>query len=228
MLIVTNRFAISAVRVCVAIVLTLVTAAGAWGQTNVTSPASFASTVQPNGPSAVPGGMTTTAIFNIVGVGDPSNPAPFRSFGVLDFTTFTPANQPGVVTSLSLRLTENNAGFTQSGTLNFYVTTDTATSTAAGASPLAYQDPPAAAPPGVGTQLSQGNNTLYSLGAKTYTPSATGNPDTFTFAVTNPQAQAYLTQRVNSGDPIRVVINRSGRRIDADCRRDLFRFDWHV
>ncbi len=160
------------------------------------------STVQPGGPRT---GNNGQRFLNIEGSGNGT----FASFGVVDFRASQAA---GMVDSLSLILTENNAGFTAPGALSFFVSTNTSTNIDAGTSPLTYQASPADST-GIGTQLS----TLYRLGSGAFTTTGnvmSGQVDTYKFALAG-ALQAYLTSQVNAGRTIRVVIGAADATVAA-------------
>ena len=146
-------------------------------------------TIQPAGPRP---GVNGKQFFNMEGSGNGT----FASFGVVDFQS-GPMNV--VVTSLTIDLTQDNAAFTQNGTLNFYLSTDTATNIEPGTSPLIYNaaDPPT----GVGTQLSL----LLLLGTGTFTQVTSGTIDSFSFSP-NAAVTSYLSSQLSTGGPIRLVI----------------------
>lgn len=157
------------------------------------------STVQPGGPRT---GANGQRFLNIESMPNGT----FASFGVVDFRATATA---GVVSRLSLALTESNAGFTRPGSLSFYVSTNTTTNIDAGTSPLTYQTSSSDST-GIGGQLS----TLYQLGTGIFPGTATGSVDLYQFAVTG-VLQSYLTSQVNAGGAIRVVIGAADSVVAA-------------
>ncbi len=157
------------------------------------------STIYSNGPRA---GTTGQKYFDI----ESAPNGTYASFGVVDFRATATA---GVVSRLSLALTESNAGFTRPGSLSFYVSTNTTTNIDAGTSPLTYRTS-SSDTTGIGGQLS----TLYQLGTGIFPGTATGSVDLYQFAVTG-ALQSYLTSQVNAGGTIRVVVGAADAVVDA-------------
>lgn len=151
-------------------------------------------TVQPGGPRS---GTNGKRFFNIEG----SNNNTFASFGVIDFATTSFGTISDPVNSLALTLQQSNASFTNAGSLQFYLTTDTTTNIEPSTSPLNFNA--SNLPTGLGSQL----NTKYLLGSGSFTgtSSTNGTVDTFTFTPTG-AAQTYLTNEINSGGLIRLIV----------------------
>ena len=162
-------------------------------------PAVSNATVQPGGPRAAANGLR---YFNVEGAAN----GQYASFGVLDFTL--PSAATVSAQSLTLALTQANASFTANGGLDFYLTEDTATGIAAGASPLRYAA--SAAPSGIGSQLAP----RFLLGSGMFTRVADGAKDNFTFALGG-AAQSYLNAEMAMGGPIRLIVGAADPGVAA-------------
>lgn len=155
-------------------------------------------TVQPTGPRAPDAGKN---FYNIEGSANGN----FASYGVMDFTLVSEAIPGGEMlsslNSISISLTQSNAGFTNSGGMAFYLTTDTTTSINTG-SPLTYNS--SAGEEGLGTQLSQS----YLLGTDVFTEVANGTVDTYTFDLTtlDPAAASFLSNLLQTGGTLRIIM----------------------
>ena len=130
----------------------------------------------------------------------------FQSFGVLDFSTAGHGLSSGqTIGSLTLDLTQSNAGFSSNGPVNFYVSE----SPGVAVSSLTYQT--ANAPEGVGAQL----GTLLLLGSATFTQqSANFQHDLFTFTP-GASLASYLVGQVNAGQDVRLVITAENSTVAA-------------
>ncbi len=160
-------------------------------------------TVQPGGLRNTPNGLR---FFNVEGSANNT----FASFGVIDFQA--PANtNVASISSLTLRLTQDNAGFTRNGGLRFFLTQDTTTNDVPGASgstntALTFQA--ASSPNGIGNQLSPN----FALGTGIFTQGTTGTNgsgtvDTFTFNFAATSALAtYLRNQINTRGDIRIIV----------------------
>ncbi len=151
------------------------------------------STVQPGG---VRGETSNSNFFNIEGDGNGT----FASFGVVDFDGsqfFTPGSVSNI-TSISLSMTQANAGFSTDGPVSIYWTDATAAGLIdsgdieyqAGSNGMASVDP-----------LFTG---LTLLGSGTYVVGTSGDVDMFT--LTPGAAEADLIAALNAGSTIRLVI----------------------
>lgn len=152
-------------------------------------------TVQPGGPRT---GSQGKSFLNVEG----SNNGSFASFGVIDFSaaSFGLTETVGSISQLNLSLTQSNAGFTNSGGLNFWITTDITSSIQPGGG-LFFDA--SDNPDGIGSQL----NTRYLLGAGFFTEVASGQTDTFSFSSFDPDLEAILISALNSGDNLRIIVS---------------------
>jgi fibronectin-binding autotransporter adhesin len=155
-------------------------------------------TIQTGGPRS---GTNGTNFFNIEGTGNGT----FGSFGVLDYSGSS-FNFGGTVTAfngpLTLTLVESNQSFTKAGSVNFYLTDDTATSITPGDStaPKFQVD---AAPDGIGAQFP--TRTLIGTGAFTSNGTAASKTDTYTLTL-GAAEQSYLIGQLNSGGNFRLLV----------------------
>jgi PEP-CTERM motif len=152
-------------------------------------------TIQPGGPRS---GANGTNYLNIEG----ANNGTFASFGVADFQYASQGGNVTGINSITLSLTEANSTFTAPGTLEFYVSSDTAADISAGISSLFYQAN--SIPAGVSNQL----DTLYFLGTGDFTTTGSvnsGQVDDFTL-MPNGSTSSYLTSLLNSGGTVRIVL----------------------
>lgn len=166
--------------------------------------ASDNATVQAAGPRS---GTSGKNFFNIEGSANGS----FASFGVIDFDGSAISFGQAVdgLNSVSLMLTQSNAGFSTTGALQFWVTTNTAVDIQPGTSPLIYDS--GAGEAGVGTQLDD----LYMLGDGTYTVGTNGDVDTFSFNIAGTTAASYLMSQINNGDTLRFVVTSNQSDVAA-------------
>lgn len=139
-------------RVCV--ITALAIGAGGAARADLTLSATDNATVQSGGPRLGGNGKN---FLNMEGSANNQ----FASFGVVDFATTGAAPITGLGL-LRVQLVEANASFTGPGSLNFYLSTSTATNIQPRTSTLVYN--PALAPKGLGTQL----DPKFLLGAGTF------------------------------------------------------------
>jgi hypothetical protein len=173
--------------------------AAAPARADVILPATANATVLASGPRT---GANGQRFFDVESAANGS----FASFGVLDFATT--ATTGVLASSLTLTLTQANASFTANGGLGFYLSEDTATGIAVGASPLTYNA--TSSPTGVGTQLAPN----FLLGTGTFTEVADGTADAFTFALTAAE-QSYVEGEVAAGGPIRLLVAATDTAVAA-------------
>ncbi|MBB5353161.1 hypothetical protein HNR46_003415 [Haloferula luteola] len=160
-------------------------------------------TVQPGGPRS---GSSGDAFFNVEGSANGS----FASYGVADFAP-GPLGTVTDITSMTLSLSQSNAGFTTDGGLNLYLDTSVSLSSIEpGSSPLAYDG----SDPGTATDVSDGDLTLISLGTVTFTETASGDVDVFNLTL-SPTAEAEILARLNASETIRVVIGTGDSTVAA-------------
>jgi len=187
-------------RVCIITALAL--GAGGAARADLTLSATDNATIQPGGPR--PGG-NGKFFFNMEGSANNQ----FASFGVVDFATTGAAPISGLGL-LRVQLVEANAAFTSPGSLNFYLSTSTATNIQPGTSPLVYN--PALGQEGLGTQLDPkfllGPGTFSSMGNST-----TGGVDLYTFSLSS-TAAAYINSQLGVG-PLRIVITPTSSTVAA-------------
>jgi len=130
-----------------------------------------------------------------------TNPAPGTYGGLFSFGTTIQA------TSIAVRLTQDNASFTASGALNFYLATAniTGTSNHTGSSPN-FADNAAQFNPvllGAGT-FTAGTGTIVT-GTGAPTAAGSGTLDTYTFNLSG-TAQSTISGAVNAGTPVRIIV----------------------
>ncbi len=163
-------------------------------------------TVQPAGPR--PGGNGKN-FFNIQG----SDNNQFASFGVADFAAVdisALSNSVASINSVTFSLVQSNAGFSTTGPLNFWFTSDLATDIQPGSS-LAFDPSAGALPDGVGTQLAD----LFFVGSGTYTLANTGDVDMFTFDSLSAATEAFLVNQLNMSNALRAVITPDNATVSA-------------
>ena len=123
----------------------------------------------------------------------------FTSYGVLQFETNSLAGTSSI-DSVALSLTQANAFFTNDGSLNFYITNDTSTDITPGVSALRASDT------SVPTGIETGNlETLTLLGTGNFVETATGDVDTYTFAV-DAAVEGYMLSQISAAGPLRFVM----------------------
>jgi hypothetical protein len=178
--------------------------------------ATAVSIIQPGGPRTTNGGTTlVNYFFNVEG----SNNGTFASWAPADFTGFhlglSSLSQLG---TFQLKLTEANAGFSHSGNVAVYLSTDTTTNTQLG-SPLVFQT--SLLPQGLGTQL---NDAVSNgpLGTYFFPQTGTGNNGTVDTINLLPgllglssSAQNTLLTALNTGTDIRLVIAPTDANVAA-------------
>jgi hypothetical protein len=150
-------------------------------------------TVQPKGPRA---GAPGTLYFNVEGKNNGEQSA-FACFGVLDFRPEKPA-APLKVKGLTLRLTQSLAQFSKDGPVKVYLSRDTATPVDREGSPLKFD---VKAADGLGDQLKP----VEPLGSADFTKRKTGEADSLDLSPSG-EARAYLADRLNRGETIRLVV----------------------
>ncbi len=153
--------------------------------------ASDNATVQPGGPRS---GSSGKAFFNLEG----DNNATFASFGVADFT-FPGGDSTSVVDSATLKLTQSNAGFSTTGPISIYYTTNTSEDIQPGAS-IAYQSGNNGA-----ASIDSAFSPLTLLGSGTYTVGTSGDVDSFPLTFTG-GALTDLLSAINSGGTVRLIV----------------------
>jgi len=166
-------------------------------------------TVRPAGPRS---GTYGKLYFNVEGSANATN----ASYGVADFNFGTLALPVLTVNSVQLVLTEANAAYTAAGSV--LVSLDQSTTLAniqSGTSPLAFDG----AEPGTATDVSQGDLTLLGFGGGPFAFTTVGNvnsgqKDTYSLTLT-PAIQTELTNRLNSGSTIRIVIGTATAGVAA-------------
>lgn len=158
------------------------------------------STITTTGPRS---GGNNLAYWNIEG----TNNGAFASYGVADFTiaalTIPAGEMLSSLNSLTFKLTQSNSGFTNSGGLKFYFSSDTSAIIGnGGGSSLRFEN--GEAPEGLGGQLAS----TYELGSGFFTEVASGREDVFTFDLDGlePTAMDYLTSLFTTGGTLRFVV----------------------
>jgi hypothetical protein len=163
-------------------------------------------TVQPAGPRS---GSSGKAFFNIEG----SANGTFASYGVADFG-FGVLPLPVIsVNSAQLALTQANAAFSTTGPVLFSLDQSAILANIQPVtSPLAFDG----VDPGTATDVSQGDLTLLALGGGpfSYVLGTTGDVNNYNFAL-DAAAQTELVNRLNNGDPIRIVIGTGATNVAA-------------
>lgn len=166
---------------------------------DLTQEASNNATVEPNGPRS---GSNGKRFFNVQG-GDNGN---FAEYGVVDFNF---GSLPATVTTIdviAIELTQDNAGFSNSGTLNFYLdTTEPAVGIEPGSSPLAFDG----TDEGITQDVTDGDLTLLSIGSGTHTITSTGDTDSFSLTLDS-TSEAFIIDALNNSDTFRIVITGNG------------------
>jgi hypothetical protein len=146
-------------------------------------------TIRPTGPTS------TQHFFTM----ESSDFGTFASFGVLDFSIVGASLGPNEiissVSSISLSLSQSNASFSASGTLAFYLTTDTTTAF----SSLAFDSGGGVG--GLGSQLAPN----YLLGTGSYIEGTTGQTDVFQLNVPT-TAESYLANLLSTGGTLRLIV----------------------
>jgi hypothetical protein len=147
-------------------------------------------TVQPAGPRP---GEAGSRYFNVEGVKKDR----YASFGVLAFEVPKGGEQAGDVQTLSLRLVQSVARFTQDGKVRFFV----AEPADRGTEPLAGLKFEAGSSGGVGKDAFKA---LHSLSSGTFKKVETGHAETFELKPDEP-GKRYLRDRIKSGGTILIV-----------------------
>ena len=143
----------------------------------------------------------------------------FWDFALIDFNTsalLPVQTSVTAINSINLNLVDRigaeTSNFAVAGTVDVYITNYTGTSTA-----LTYQTAPGSQPSGIGTQLSNGTSTLFSVGQISYLATAATLYNT-TLSISNTTLLSYLTSQINNGSTIRLVIadHASGTAADFE------------
>lgn len=152
-------------------------------------------TIQPSGPR---GGSNGKKFFNIEGNAN----GQFASWGVLDFnaTDFGIGFQVTSISNVKLKLVHAPAGFSESGSIKFYVTEDTTTDIQPGSSPLKWDVN--FLPEGIGGQLSP----RHEAGTGVYDETFPAEHLFVYDLVLDNAAKAYLINQINDKAPIRLVV----------------------
>jgi hypothetical protein len=150
-------------------------------------------TVQPGGPR---GGTNGKVFFNTEG----ANNTQFASYAVADFNSsdLMISGTPTGINAVTITLTQANAAFTNSGSLNFYLAEDTTTSIQPADMKVIYD---ATDPEGLNGQLAP----VHFLGSGMFTQSDNGTQDTYSF-VPDCTTAPYLLGVLNNGGAFRLVI----------------------
>ncbi len=163
--------------------------------------ASNSSVIQTTGPTS------SLTFLDIIGQGNTFSSAG-PSFSVVEFSSgdlglFNVSQ----VDSVTLSLTQSLFGAASRGPLAFLITDDTTTSIEPdGTSPLIFDTTDVR---GLNGQLAN----TYDLGDAKFRLVRNGHVDTFTFAVTDPNLEAYLVSQINSGGTLRFIIAPDGQRV---------------
>ena len=164
---------------------------------------------------------TSTTYLDLEGSGTTTH----AEFGVLDFSTsaLDPSGQTasGLQNNqLTLQFTESNAAFTAPSTLEFYLSTATSVSLAAG-SPLRYQTAngtsagpnPYGIDPLLGSLGGSGSTALFDLGSGTTSSTGStgsGTVDTYTLTLSSSALTAFLSELNTAGSTVRLVAAVTG------------------
>ncbi|MEM6394493.1 MAG: PEP-CTERM sorting domain-containing protein [Planctomycetota bacterium] len=149
-------------------------------------------------------GAVDQAFFNVQGDDDE-----FTVYSLVDFDTSPIIGPATSVTALSLDIAQSNIFFTANGGLEFFLATDTRA--------IDLNDS--------ARYISDGDNTgsevvgsafgtLYSIGTGTFTETATGDIDTYTFSL-DPTAEAFALSQINSGGLLRIIATPSDLAVQA-------------
>jgi len=157
--------------------------------------ASNNATVQPAGPRS---GGSGKNFFNIEG----SSNGTFASYGVMDFTltgvVLGPNEVIASVNSITLTLTQDNSGFSESGPLSFYLTENTSVDIEPGTSPLFFTGSDGAA--SFGSQLDPN----YFLGSGNYVETSDGTQEVFVLNIPL-AANSYAVDLLANGGTLRLI-----------------------
>lgn len=154
-------------------------------------------TVQPAGPRTGTSGLN---FFNIEGNANGT----FASFGVAEFLFDASAFTDPIagIKRLTLKLYQVDAGFSESGNVNLWLTNDTATSTAQVGSPLVWDAN--ALPDGVGSQL----ETKWKLATFAYDELQDDGFETVVDVnAMDAAAESYLIGQLNADGLVRLIIS---------------------
>lgn len=160
--------------------------------------ASDNATVRPDGPRS---GGSGKAFFNVEG----DDNGAFASYGVadFDFSVLGPQASATAISSVTLQLTQDNAGFSLTGPISIYSTTNT--------------DPNIIQPDDANEVVYvSGNNGAASvdadlspltlLASSTYTPTATGDVDSIALTFSGPDLAALLSSLTSGSGVLRLVV----------------------
>ena len=178
------------------LVLGVLAAPGA-GKSPAQAMASNSAVIQTTGVEGGTGGLSFLDIIGQENMFSSAGP----SFSVVEFSSGDLGlGQVSQVSSVTVSLTQSLFGAASRGPMAFLVTDDTTTSIEPdGTSPLIFDTTD---PRGLNGQLSN----LYSLGDAKFRLVRNGHVDTFTFAITDPNLEAYLVSQISSGGTLRFII----------------------
>lgn len=174
-------------------------------------------TVQPAGARS---GGSGTNFFNIQSNANGN----FSSYGVAEWNlgagSFlnSPTGLTGTdIAGLGVRLTQSNAGFSASTGLRFWLWDNTITSIAPGSTEVMFD---LATVGGISVPPQPwfaDPYRLWEIGTGSYTPTASGDQDTFVFTTTawDPAARDYIASQLDSGGMLRVVIEATTPTVGA-------------
>lgn len=154
-------------------------------------------TVQPAGPRQGGSGL------NFLNIEGNANGA-FASFGVAEFLFDASAfSDPlAAIKRLTVKLYQSDAGFSESGNVNLWLTNDTTTSTAQVGSPLIFMA--GSLPDGVGAQL----DTKWKLATFAYDELQDDGFETVVDVTSmDVAAEAYLLNQLNSDGMVRMILS---------------------
>ncbi|HZZ28876.1 MAG TPA: PEP-CTERM sorting domain-containing protein [Pirellulales bacterium] len=165
-------------------------------------------TVQPTGPRAAPNGQLFLDT-----EGDDSDPTNFSSFAVIDFNlaSFQLGGSPFVnVSSVTLQLTENDAAFSNPGTISVYQTNATGVDISANNTSLKYQvgnNGAAAVDPSLLPLSNELGSAPFTTTGNPTNPSLNGTVHTISLTFSNSDGSlTAFKSALNSGGSLRLVI----------------------
>lgn len=153
-------------------------------------------TVQPAGPRQGTSGLN---FFNIEGNGNGN----FASFGLAEFLFDASAFADPIarINRLTVKLYQSDAGFSTAGTVNLWLTNDTATDATQATSTLAFDA--GSLPDGIGTQL----ETKWKLATFAYDPTPDDGFETVVDVNSLPAAaESYLVDQLNADGVVRLLM----------------------
>lgn len=139
------------------------------------------------------GGAVDQAFFNVQGDDDV-----FTVYSLVDFDT-AGIGPAASVSGLTLNLTQSNAGFTADGGLEFFLASDTRTVDLTDTARY-ISDGDNVGAEVVGTAF----GTLFSLGASTFTETASGDLDSIVLTL-DTAGEAFAVSQINSGGLLRII-----------------------